>query len=60
MNIMAEEKTRIEPCWSFDNSYARLPGAFFSTLDAIPVRSPELVIFNEGLAVSLGLDSQAL
>lgn len=57
---MAEEKTRIEPRWSFDNSYARLPGAFFSKLDAIPVRSPELVIFNERVAVSLGLDSQAL
>jgi len=46
--------------WSFDNSYARLPGLFFSKIDVNPVPSPKLVILNGALAKSLGLDPQAL
>lgn len=41
--------------WRFDNSYARLPEAFFSRLEPTPVRAPALVIFNHALAESLGL-----
>ncbi|WP_419875115.1 protein adenylyltransferase SelO [Candidatus Pristimantibacillus sp. PTI5] len=56
---MTHKKARTEG-WNFDNSYARLPESFFTTMTPPPVSSPELVIFNEPLAASLGLDSQAL
>ncbi|MBB3907879.1 protein adenylyltransferase SelO [Anoxybacteroides rupiense] len=46
--------------WNFDNSYARLPNRFFSKLLPTPVGSPELVILNRPLAVSLGLNDEAL
>jgi uncharacterized protein YdiU (UPF0061 family) len=46
--------------WRFDNSYARLPPAFFARLDPVPVRLPQLVVFNEALPGDLGLDSDAL
>ncbi|MQX36276.1 protein adenylyltransferase SelO [Roseospira navarrensis] len=41
--------------WRFDNSYARLPDAFYTRLGPTPVRAPRLVIFNHGLAATLGL-----
>ncbi|NRD79740.1 YdiU family protein [Bacillus sp. BRMEA1] len=41
--------------WNFDNSYARLPEIFFSSVDPSPVSSPKLVVLNESLADSLGL-----
>ncbi len=34
----------------FDNSYARLPQAFFTALDPVPVAAPRLVAFNDDLA----------
>ncbi|MFG6494780.1 YdiU family protein [Fictibacillus sp. UD] len=46
--------------WNLDNSYARLPEKFFSTINTNPVRSPKLVVLNEILAESLGLDIEAL
>ncbi len=46
--------------WHFDNSYARLPEAFFTRLNPVPVRAPQLVVFNEALAQSLGLNADAL
>lgn len=46
--------------WNFDNSYARLPQTFFSKMKPNPVQSPELVIINERLAKSLGLNIDAL
>ena len=46
--------------WKFENSYARLPEAFFVRLNPIPVRTPKLVVFNAALAKSLGLDPDAL
>lgn len=49
-----------KPGWNFDNSYARLPGSFYTKLHATPVRSPELVVLNERLAAFLGLDIEAL
>ena len=42
--------------WNLENSYTRLPGAFFTRQDPTPVRSPELVVLNEEVAASLGLD----
>ncbi|MCI1774479.1 MAG: YdiU family protein [Paenibacillus lautus] len=46
--------------WNFDNSYAKLPESFFTMQDPTPVRSPELIVLNEPLAASLGLDADAL
>jgi uncharacterized protein YdiU (UPF0061 family) len=34
----------------FDNSYARLPDAFFTRQSPVPVKEPQLIAFNEGLA----------
>jgi uncharacterized protein YdiU (UPF0061 family) len=46
--------------WNFDNSYARLPDTFYTVLNPIPARSPELVILNYPLAAELGLNAEAL
>ena len=46
--------------WRFDNSYARLPGVFFSQVNPTPVGSPELVVFNSALAQDMGLSPQEL
>ncbi|MFZ0612865.1 MAG: YdiU family protein [Desulfobacterales bacterium] len=46
--------------WKFDNSYARLPEAFYVRLNPIPVRAPKLVVFNRALAQFLGLNPDAL
>ncbi|MBU9712031.1 protein adenylyltransferase SelO [Evansella tamaricis] len=46
--------------WNLDNSYARLPDKFYSQIDPNLVDSPELVILNETLARSLGLDPTLL
>ena len=45
---------------SFDNSYARLPDAFFAPVDPTPVEAPRLIRFNRPLAEELGLDGDAL
>ena len=55
--MMTEGMTKM---LNFDNSYARLPQAFFSHTDPVPVRSPKLVIFNQSLAKLLGLDGDWL
>jgi len=57
---MAEVKASPAPGWNFDNSYARLPRFFYRSLYPTPVRAPKLVILNESLAASLGLDARAL
>lgn len=46
--------------WNFDNTYSRLPEKFFSTIDPNPVSSPRMIIFNQSLAESLGLNGEAL
>jgi uncharacterized protein YdiU (UPF0061 family) len=46
--------------WNFDNSYARLPEAFYTRLNPVPVREPKLVVFNTSLAKFLGLKSDVL
>ncbi len=50
----------ISPVLSFDNSYARLPDAFFAPAEPTPVAAPRLVKFNRPLAEELGLDADAL
>ncbi len=39
----------------FDNSYARLPDRFFARIDPDPVDAPEMILFNDALADSLGV-----
>jgi len=48
------------PSIPFDNSYARLPDAFFVRTEPTPVAAPELLALNDALAVELGLDPAAL
>ena len=45
---------------AFDNSYARLPGNFFTRTEPTPVEAPRLVRFNRPLAIEMGLDADAL
>ncbi|SMF83913.1 Uncharacterized conserved protein YdiU, UPF0061 family [Paenibacillus uliginis N3/975] len=57
---MTENKAIIDAGWNFDNSYARLPNSFFTRQSPTPVRSPKLILLNDSLATSLGLNIQAL
>jgi len=42
--------------WHFDNTYSRLSKNFKEEIKPIPVKNPELIIFNENLAKELNLD----
>ncbi|KUO64302.1 MAG: hypothetical protein APF84_09700 [Gracilibacter sp. BRH_c7a] len=57
---MTSRKSIIETGWNLDNSYARLPKSFFTSLKPIAVSSPKLIILNYQLATSLGLNVKAL
>jgi len=57
---MTERKTIIEAGWNLDNSYAHLPKALFTGIKPNPVCAPKLIILNEPLTTSLGLNVQAL
>jgi uncharacterized protein YdiU (UPF0061 family) len=46
--------------WNLDNSYAQLPGSMYTRINLNPVQSPKLMILNEKLATSLGLNAEAL
>ncbi|WP_240794292.1 protein adenylyltransferase SelO [Bacillus sp. BHET2] len=46
--------------WNFENSYTKLPDSFFTRQDPTPVRSPKLVVLNEEVAESLGLNVEKL
>ena len=46
--------------WNFDNSYTRLPKAFFVKQKPTPVKAPHIVLFNQPLAATLGLNAGAL
>ena len=57
---MSEKNTILKTGWNLDNSYARLPSAFYTTQNLNPVRSPKIVILNDFLATSLGLNAEVL
>ena len=42
----------------FDNSYQNLPQDFFERINPVPVRNPQLIIFNNDLGKSLGIDQK--
>ncbi len=46
--------------WNLENSYAKLPGLFYTPLKLETVSDPKLVILNQLLAKDLGLDAEAL
>ncbi|MFE8697449.1 YdiU family protein [Cytobacillus sp. FJAT-53684] len=46
--------------WNLNNSYARLPKSFYSSISPNPVREPKLVILNSNVATLLGLNVQKL
>jgi uncharacterized protein YdiU (UPF0061 family) len=46
--------------FGFENTYARLPERFYSRVDPTPVAAPRLVKLNVELALSLGLNPDAL
>jgi len=46
--------------WRFDNSYTRLPEVLFARQNPVPVAKPTLVVCNQKLAASMGLDSEAI
>ena len=43
---------------SFDNTFARLPDAFYTRVNPTPVKAPKLLAFNAGLARDLGIDAE--
>jgi uncharacterized protein YdiU (UPF0061 family) len=57
---MADKMQKTDFGWKLENSYAQLPDIFYTQLNPGPVRSPKLAVFNDGLAVELGLNSEAL
>ena len=57
---MTSDKTILKKGWNLENSYAHLPTIFFASLNPTPVRSPNLVILNNLLAESLGLNVEEL
>ncbi len=46
--------------FSFDNSYARLPDAFFKRVAPTPVANPRMIQVNHNLAAELGFDAAKL
>lgn len=57
---MANSKSLTGAGWNLENTYTQLPALFYTNMKPHPVRAPKLVIFNDALAESLGLDSEAL
>ena len=46
--------------WNFDNTYTQLPNSFFTSVNPTAVSSPSLIISNDSLAISLGLNVDSL
>ena len=55
-----QSKTNSNIGWNFDNSYARLPQLFYTKINPEPVPTPNLVVLNQSLAESLGLNPDIL
>lgn len=54
------KELRIKTGWNLDNSYTHLPEIFYRKVYPTPVRSPFMIILNDKLAESLGLDVNEL
>ncbi len=42
--------------WNFENTYSKLSNSFKQNIDPVPVKNPQLVLFNEKLGSELNLD----
>lgn len=42
--------------WTLTNSYLQLPSEWFTQIHPTPVKDPQLILFNEALANSLGIE----
>lgn len=57
---MTERSDFTQYGWNFDHSYARLPDKFYTIIQPTPVTSPNIIIFNKTLALTLGLNPTTL
>ncbi|WP_028546527.1 protein adenylyltransferase SelO [Paenibacillus taiwanensis] len=57
---MPINETPLNAGWNFDNSYVRLPDSLYTRLNPTPVPFPQLVVINQPLADTLGLNTKAL
>src|SRR3954452_17062986 len=57
---LVKEQRMKKQGWNLDNSYAGLPQSFYTSQNPKPVSSPKLIILNEPLAATLGLDVNVL
>lgn len=57
---MATRTESVTDGFNFDNSYLQLPAIFYQKQQPSPVKNPKLVLFNEPLATTLGLDIDAI
>lgn len=57
---MTQSNANLNIGWNFDNSYAGLPQLFYTKINPGPVPTPNLVVLNQSLAKSLGLNPDAL
>ena len=46
--------------WNFDNTYSSLPNSFREYINPVPVKNPQLILFNEKLASELSLNISKL
>ncbi len=58
--MIADPQGNTAAGWCWDHSYARLPEIFFTRTQPTPVGAPALTLLNRPLAISLGLDPDAL
>jgi uncharacterized protein YdiU (UPF0061 family) len=57
---MEPSRSQAMTAFAFDNTYARLPAAFFQRVAPTPVAKPQLIRFNHALARHLGIDPARL
>ena len=53
-------QNEVDMGWNLKNTYAQLPKIFYTNINPTPVNSPKLIIFNDELAKSLGLNGDGL
>ena len=46
--------------WNLENTYTYLPEIMYTAINVNPVSKPKLVILNNAVVTSLGLNSEAL
>ncbi|MDU2064522.1 MAG: YdiU family protein [Sporomusaceae bacterium] len=57
---MSKDAKAYDSVWNLAATYRQLPALFYRELSPQPVRGPKLAVFNDKLALLLGLDKDAL